>query len=96
MNTTSSPKVSFKKNSPTHYVLQYVKWKGGKADVTEAATLFRGKIQDKSKAKRSAKVLVKDGCLTIVSGDIHAVTIKGLEVLQHFVRTNPPRKEDRD
>jgi len=95
MTTTSEYKVSFKRNSPTHYVLQYVKWKGGKADINEAASLFRGKIQDKSKAKRSAKVLVKDGCLTVVSGDIHAITLKGMGVLQHFVRTNPPRKEDR-
>jgi len=96
MTNQVKPKISFKKNSPTHYVLQYVKFKGGKADVNDAATLFKGKIQDKSKAKRSAKVLVKDGCLTVVSGDIHALTAKGLGVLQYFVRMNPPRKEDRD
>ena len=96
MTTVPKPKISFKRESPTHYVLQYVKWKGGKVDVTDAASIFRGKIQDKSKAKRSAKVLVKDGCLTVVSGDIHAITLKGLEVLQYFVRTKSPRKEDRD
>lgn len=96
MTTTAKPKISFKKDSPTHYVLQYVKFKGGKVDVNDAVNLFKGKIQDKSKAKRSAKVLVKDGCLTVVSGDIHAITLKGLEVLQYFARLNPPRKEDRD
>lgn len=64
--------------------------------MNDAVNLFKGKIQDKSKAKRSAKVLVKDGCLTVVSGDIHAITLKGLEVLQYFARLNPPRKEDRD
>jgi len=95
MTNTCKHKFSFKKDSSTHYVLQYVKWKGGMADVKDAASLFRGKVQDQSKAKRSAEVLVKDGCLIPVSGDIHAITLKGLEILQYFVQMNPSRKEGR-
>lgn len=78
--------VSFKKDSRTHYVLKYVKFKGGSADITQAAELFLGKIQDKNKDKSriSASLLVRDGCLKHVSGDVYQLTRKGLDVIQAF------------
>jgi hypothetical protein len=73
--------IIFKENSCSHYVLKYVKFKGGKADITDAPYLFKGKVQDKSKARKSAKVLVKDGCLSCISGDNYQITAKGMDVV---------------
>jgi hypothetical protein len=86
--------IIFKENSCSHYVLKYVKFKGGKADVTEASSLFKGKVQDKNKARKSAQVLIKDGCLTRISGDTHQITAKGLDVILAIGRMNSHSKPD--
>jgi hypothetical protein len=86
--------VIFKENSCSHYVLKYVKFKGGKADITESSSLFKGKVQDKNKARKSAQVLVKDGCLLCISGDTHQITAKGLDVIMSIGRRNSHLKPD--
>lgn len=86
--------IIFKENSCSHYVLKYVKFKGGKTDVTGASSLFKGKVQDKNKARKSAEILVKDGCLSCISGDIHQITAKGLDVILAIGRMNSLLKPD--
>ena len=89
--------MSFKEDSRTHYVLKYIKFKGGSADVTRAADLFKGKIQDKNKARKGAELLVKDGCLEHVSGDVYRMTRKGVEVFTAITQKNMlVRVEPRD
>lgn len=86
MKLDSNISISFKENSGTHFVLKYVKFKGGLVDITEAASLFRGKIQDKNKARKSAEILARDGCIVHVSGDIYSLTKKGMEVIMSIGR----------
>jgi hypothetical protein len=86
MKLDSNISVSFKENSGTHFVLKYVKFKGGLADVTSASSLFRGKIQDKNKARKSAEILARDGCISHVSGDTYRLTRKGMEVIMSIGR----------
>jgi hypothetical protein len=86
MKLANGLSVSFKEGSSTHYVLQYLKFSGGVADVTKSADLFRGKIQDKNKAKRAAAVLVKDGCIQHVKDNTYRMTRKGLEVFTGIVQ----------
>jgi hypothetical protein len=86
--------VSFKENSRTHYVLKYVKFKGGSADITMAAELLQGKIQDKNKARRSAELLVRDGCLVLKSGDVYQLTKKGLDVITALGRQSAQLRPD--
>jgi hypothetical protein len=86
MKLDSNISVSFKENSRTHYVLKYIKFKGGSADVTMASTLFKGKIQDKNKARKSAELLVRNGCVSHISGDIYSLTRKGREVINSIGR----------
>jgi hypothetical protein len=88
MKLDSNISVSFKENSRTHYVLKYIKFKGGSADVTMASTLFKGKIQDKNKARKSAELLTRDGCIVHVSGDVYRLTRKGKEVVMSIGRKN--------
>jgi hypothetical protein len=86
MKLASNISVTFKENSGTHFVLKYVKFKGGSVDITEASGLFKGKIQDKNKARISAEILVRDKCLTHVSGDKYKITEKGKEVILLLAR----------
>lgn len=86
--------VSFKENSATHYILKYVKFKGGPVDVTQASALFKGRINSKNKARISAGLLVKDGCINHVSGDMYRITGKGLEVVQAIGRMNQMGKPE--
>jgi DNA-binding IclR family transcriptional regulator len=73
-----------------------VKFKGGVADVTKASNLFTGRIADKSKARRSARVLERYGYLKQVDGDIYKLTHSGLSLIRAFGRRNqmPPGDQD--
>jgi hypothetical protein len=86
--------VSFKENSRTHYVLKYVKFKGGSADVTMAAELFLGRVQDKYQARRSAELLARDGCLVLKSGDVYQLTRKGSDVIVALGRQSAQLRPD--
>ena len=94
MKLDSNISVSFKENSRTHYVLKYIKFKGGSADVTMASSLFKGKIQDKNKARKSAELLERDGCVVRSSGDVYKLTKKGLEVIMSIGRKNQVGKPE--
>jgi hypothetical protein len=94
MKLDSNISVSFKENSRTHYVLKYIKFKGGSADVTMASGLLKGKIQDKNKARKSAELLERDGCVVHSSGDVYKLTKKGLEVIMSIGRKNQVGKPE--
>lgn len=87
-------KPHIKTSSCSHYILKYVKFKGGIANVAESTSLFTGKVADKSKARRSARVLERYGYLKQVDGDVYQLTPLGLSVIMKLARVSQSLQAD--
>ena len=75
------PKLGFEVESPTHSLLGFVKAMRGDANADMALDVIAGKFTDKTKVKRSADVLIRNGYITATEDGQWAITRLGNNAL---------------